>query len=151
MRNARRNIANFKAKMTALRRPDETVTSSRTMEKVIHDFYSDLFDSLTCPHAIFPQDGCIVPSVLPSEIRHPISSVKKRTAAGPDRIRPEDLNSLPPALINTLARFFTRCRSASSTLVEEQKGRIAVQEQRRARQWQLSPDVPAGCSPSQPE
>ncbi|VDO32221.1 unnamed protein product, partial [Heligmosomoides polygyrus] len=46
IRNARRNFANFKTKMTALRRPDGTVTSSRrTMEKVIHDFYSDLFDS----------------------------------------------------------------------------------------------------------
>ncbi|VDO19485.1 unnamed protein product [Heligmosomoides polygyrus] len=46
IRNARRNFANFKTKMTALRRPDGTITSSRrTMEKVIHDFYSDLFDS----------------------------------------------------------------------------------------------------------
>ncbi|VDO80857.1 unnamed protein product [Heligmosomoides polygyrus] len=39
IRNARRNFANFKIKMTALRHPDRTVTSSRrTMEKVIHDF-----------------------------------------------------------------------------------------------------------------
>ncbi|VDO20516.1 unnamed protein product, partial [Heligmosomoides polygyrus] len=96
--------------MTALRRPDGTVTSSRrTMEKVIHDFYSDLFDShvhlLPCH---LPQDGYVVPSVLPSEIRHAISSVKKRTAPGPDRIRPEHLKNLPPALINTLARLFTR-------------------------------------------
>ncbi|VDP04511.1 unnamed protein product [Heligmosomoides polygyrus] len=44
--------------MTALRRPDGTVTSSRrTMEKVIHDFYSDFYFSSiamsTCSHAIF--------------------------------------------------------------------------------------------------
>ncbi|VDP61986.1 unnamed protein product [Heligmosomoides polygyrus] len=45
IRNARRNFANFKTKMTALKLPDGTITSSRkTMEKVIHDF-SDLFDS----------------------------------------------------------------------------------------------------------
>ncbi|KAK6744537.1 hypothetical protein RB195_011327 [Necator americanus] len=31
-----------------------------------------------------------------------------RTAPGPDRIRPEHLKSLPPVLINTLARLFTR-------------------------------------------
>ncbi|VDP08772.1 unnamed protein product [Heligmosomoides polygyrus] len=35
IRNDRRNVANFKTKMTALRRPDGTVTSSRrTMEKL---------------------------------------------------------------------------------------------------------------------
>ncbi|VDP10957.1 unnamed protein product [Heligmosomoides polygyrus] len=45
-RNARRNFANFKTTMAALRRPDATVTSSRrTMETVIYDLYSDLFDS----------------------------------------------------------------------------------------------------------
>ncbi|KAK6756284.1 hypothetical protein RB195_014593 [Necator americanus] len=34
-------------------------------------------------------------------------SVRNRTAPGPDRIRPEHLKSLPPVLINTLARLFT--------------------------------------------
>ncbi|KAE9412275.1 hypothetical protein Angca_005495, partial [Angiostrongylus cantonensis] len=46
--------------------------------------------------------------VLPSEIRHAISSVKNRTAPGPDRIRSEHLKNLPPVLVNTLARLFTR-------------------------------------------
>ncbi|VDO72150.1 unnamed protein product [Heligmosomoides polygyrus] len=45
---------------------------------------------------------------IPFEIRNAISSVKKRTAPSPDRIRPEHLKNLPPALINTLARLFTR-------------------------------------------
>nr|CDJ96454.1 endonuclease-reverse transcriptase [Haemonchus contortus] len=46
IRKARRNFANYKTKMTSLRRPDGTVTASRrAMEKVIYDFYSDLFDS----------------------------------------------------------------------------------------------------------
>ncbi|KAE9412252.1 hypothetical protein Angca_002933, partial [Angiostrongylus cantonensis] len=49
-----------------------------------------------------------VPPVLPSEIRHAISSVKNRTAPGPDRIRSEHLKKLPPVLVNTLARLFTR-------------------------------------------
>ncbi|VDP02573.1 unnamed protein product [Heligmosomoides polygyrus] len=108
--NARRNFANFKTKMTALRRPDGTVTASRRiMEKVIHDFYSHLFDShVHLPPRHYPQDDYVVPSVLPSEIRHAISSVKKRTAPGPDRIRPEHLKNLPLALINILARLFTR-------------------------------------------
>ncbi|KAE9412879.1 hypothetical protein Angca_009401, partial [Angiostrongylus cantonensis] len=46
--------------------------------------------------------------VLPSEIRHAISSVKNRTAPGPDRIRSEQLKNLPPVLVSTLARLFTR-------------------------------------------
>ncbi|VDP30293.1 unnamed protein product [Heligmosomoides polygyrus] len=67
--------------MTALLRPDGTATPSRsTTEKVIHDFYSDLFDShVHLPPRHLQQDGYVVPSVLPSEIRHAISSVKKRT------------------------------------------------------------------------
>ncbi|KAE9414358.1 hypothetical protein Angca_005229, partial [Angiostrongylus cantonensis] len=46
--------------------------------------------------------------VLPSEIRHAISSVKNRTAPGPDRIRSEHLKNLTPVLVNTLARLFSR-------------------------------------------
>ncbi|KAE9412121.1 hypothetical protein Angca_009478, partial [Angiostrongylus cantonensis] len=49
-----------------------------------------------------------VPPVLPSEIRHAISSVKNRTAPGPDRIRLEHLKNLPLVLVSTLARLFTR-------------------------------------------
>ncbi|KAE9414284.1 hypothetical protein Angca_010003, partial [Angiostrongylus cantonensis] len=49
-----------------------------------------------------------VPPVLPSEIRHAISSVKNRTAPGPERIRSEHLKNLPPVLVSTLARLFTR-------------------------------------------
>ncbi|KAE9412914.1 hypothetical protein Angca_007876, partial [Angiostrongylus cantonensis] len=45
--------------------------------------------------------------VLPSEIRHAISSVKNRTAPGPERTRSEHLKNLPPVLVSTLARLFT--------------------------------------------
>ncbi|VDO19208.1 unnamed protein product [Heligmosomoides polygyrus] len=63
IRNARRNFANFKTKVTALRRPDGTVTSSRrTMEKVIHGFYPDLFNShVHMPHAIFRRMDTLFP------------------------------------------------------------------------------------------
>ncbi|EYC39084.1 hypothetical protein Y032_0677g1442 [Ancylostoma ceylanicum] len=73
--------------MTALRRPDGTITSSRrVMEKVIYDFYSDLFDShVQLPPYHLREDGYLIPSVLPSEVRHAIKSVKNRTAPGPDR------------------------------------------------------------------
>ncbi|EPB76803.1 hypothetical protein ANCCEY_04085 [Ancylostoma ceylanicum] len=96
--------------MIALRRLDGTITSSRrAMEKVIHDFYSDLFDShVHLPPYHLREDGYVIPSVLPSEVRHAIKSVKNRTAPGPDRIRPEHLKNLPTAIVNTLARLFTR-------------------------------------------
>ncbi|EYC37504.1 hypothetical protein Y032_0784g2336 [Ancylostoma ceylanicum] len=54
------------------------------------------------------EDEYVIPSVLPSEVRHAIKSVKNRTAPGPDRIRPEHLKNLPTALVSTLARLFTR-------------------------------------------
>ncbi|EYC39481.1 hypothetical protein Y032_0654g1186 [Ancylostoma ceylanicum] len=110
IRNTRRDFANRKTKMTALRRPDGTITSSRrAMKKVIYDFYSDLFDShVHLPPYHLREDGYVIPSVLPSEVRHAIKSVKNRTVPGPDRIRPEHLKSLPTAIVNTLARLFTR-------------------------------------------
>ncbi|PIO72043.1 N-acetyllactosaminide 3-alpha-galactosyltransferase [Teladorsagia circumcincta] len=63
IRNARQSFASYKTKMTCLRRPDGTVTASRrAMEKVIHDFYSDLFDShVHLPTYQLQQDGYVVP------------------------------------------------------------------------------------------
>ncbi|KAE9419614.1 hypothetical protein Angca_009749, partial [Angiostrongylus cantonensis] len=52
-----------------------------------------------------------VPPVLPFKIRYATSSVKNRTAPGPDRIRLEHLKNIPPVLVNTLARFFTHYMS----------------------------------------
>ncbi|KAK6765593.1 hypothetical protein RB195_025480 [Necator americanus] len=79
------------------------------MEKVIHGLFSDLFDSHVhlSPHHL-REDGHVIPKVLPSEVRHAIMSVKNITSRGPDRIKPEHLKYLPPVLINTLARLFTR-------------------------------------------
>ncbi|KAK6762585.1 hypothetical protein RB195_023346 [Necator americanus] len=110
IRYARRDFASRKTRMTALRNPKGTaIASRRGMEKIIYDFYSDLFDShVHLPPHHLREDGQVIPEALPSEIRHAIMSVRNRTAPGPDRIRPEHLKSLPPVLINTLARLFTR-------------------------------------------
>ncbi|KAK6760967.1 hypothetical protein RB195_022150 [Necator americanus] len=96
--------------MTALRNPKgTTIASRRGIEKIIFDFYSDLFDShVYLPPRHLREDGHVITEVLPSEIRHAIMSVRNRTASGPDRIKLEQLKNLPPVLINTLARIFTR-------------------------------------------
>uniref|UniRef100_A0A0K0DLC6 Uncharacterized protein n=1 Tax=Angiostrongylus cantonensis TaxID=6313 RepID=A0A0K0DLC6_ANGCA len=50
IRKTHRGFANYKTKMIALRRPGGTVTPSRkAMEKILHDYYSDLFDSHAHP------------------------------------------------------------------------------------------------------
>ncbi|KAK6765924.1 hypothetical protein RB195_025689 [Necator americanus] len=107
IRYARRDFGSRKTGMTALRNPKGTAIASRMgMEKIIYDLYSDLFDShVHLPPHHLREEGQVIPEVLPSEIRHAIMSVRNRTAPGPDRIRPEHL---PPVLINTLARLFTR-------------------------------------------
>ncbi|KAK6749514.1 hypothetical protein RB195_001867 [Necator americanus] len=110
IRYACRDFASRKMRMTALLNPKGTaIASRRGMEKIIFDFYSDLFDSHVhlLPHHL-REDGQVIPEVLPSEIRHAIMSARNRTAPGPDRIRPEHLKSLPPVLIDTLARLFIR-------------------------------------------
>ncbi|KAK6727635.1 hypothetical protein RB195_005369 [Necator americanus] len=110
IRYARRNFANRKTTMTALRTADGTTTASRRgMEKVTHDFYSDLFDSHVHlnPHHL-REDGRVIQKVLPSDGRHAIMSMKNRTSPGLGRIKPEHLKYLPPVFINTLTRLFTR-------------------------------------------
>ncbi|EYB94495.1 hypothetical protein Y032_0171g333 [Ancylostoma ceylanicum] len=54
------------------------------------------------------ENGYVIPSVLPSEVRHVIKSVKNRTAPAPSRIRSEHLENLSTAPVNTLAGLFTR-------------------------------------------
>ncbi|KAK6735569.1 hypothetical protein RB195_018654 [Necator americanus] len=68
-----------------------------------------LFDSHVhlSPHHL-REDGHVIPEVLPSKIRHAVIPVRNRTSPGPDKIKPEQLKNLPPVLINTLARLFTR-------------------------------------------
>ncbi|XGW33661.1 hypothetical protein V3C99_017797, partial [Haemonchus contortus] len=104
IQKTRRSFANCKTK-TFLCRPDGTVTASRrAVEEVIYDStrISSTATSTCSPH--LRQYEYIAPSVLPSEIRHAITSMKNCTAPGPDRIKPEHLKSLPPVIVKTLAK-----------------------------------------------
>ncbi|KAK6728236.1 hypothetical protein RB195_005712 [Necator americanus] len=132
IRYARRDFASHKTRMTALRNPKgTTIASRRGMEKIIYDFYSHLFDShvLLAPHHL-REDGHVIPEVLPSKIRHAIMSIRNRTAPGLDRIGAEHLKNLPPVLINTLARLFTRylseCKVPKQCCCINQQDRVVV-------------------------
>ncbi|VDM53107.1 unnamed protein product [Angiostrongylus costaricensis] len=69
IRKAQRRLANCKTKMIALRHPEEAATASRNaMEKIIHEYYSNLFDShIHLPSYEIKENGYVVP---PSKIRH---------------------------------------------------------------------------------
>ncbi|KAK6764931.1 hypothetical protein RB195_025027 [Necator americanus] len=60
--------------MTAFRNTKGTTTASRKgREKIIYDFYSDLFDSyVNLPLHHLRDDGHVIPEVLPAEVRHAI-------------------------------------------------------------------------------
>ncbi|EYB88761.1 hypothetical protein Y032_0242g3440 [Ancylostoma ceylanicum] len=102
------------------------------MEKVIYDFYSELFDShVHLPPCHLREDEFVISSVLPSEVRHAIKSVKNRTAPGPDKIRPEHLKNLPTALVNTFARLTLHAvlvGMQGTQPIEDQQDCAAVQE-----------------------
>ncbi|KAK6729241.1 hypothetical protein RB195_006344 [Necator americanus] len=91
IRYARRDIASRKTRMIALRNPKGTaIASRRGMEKIIYDFYSDLFDShVHLPPHHLREDGQVIPEVFP--LKYDMLSCR-----------------LPPVLINTLVRLFTR-------------------------------------------
>ncbi|KAK6742389.1 hypothetical protein RB195_009948 [Necator americanus] len=62
IRYARQDFASRKTRMTALRNPKGTaIASRRGMEKIIYDFYSDLFDRVhLLPHHL-REDGQVIP------------------------------------------------------------------------------------------
>ncbi|KAK6730178.1 hypothetical protein RB195_006938 [Necator americanus] len=133
IRYARRDFASRKTRMTCSPEPKgnspKGIASRRGMEKIIYDFYSDLFDShVHLPPQHLREDGQVIPEVLPSEIRYAIMSVRNRTAPGPDRIRPEHLKSLPPVLINTLARLFTRYLSECKVLKQWKTSKTKIKD-----------------------
>ncbi|XGW34311.1 hypothetical protein V3C99_018284 [Haemonchus contortus] len=85
----------------------------------------------TCLSSILGPDGYVASSNLPSEVRHAITSKRNGTTSGPDRIKAEHSKSLPPVIVETLARLFTRnlseCevpvqRKISKTVLLYQKG-----------------------------
>uniref|UniRef100_A0A7I4Z309 Reverse transcriptase n=1 Tax=Haemonchus contortus TaxID=6289 RepID=A0A7I4Z309_HAECO len=84
--------------MNFICRPDGTVTASRRAVR----------KATFTPTYHLRQDGYVVPSIIPSKIRHAITSMRNGTAPGPDRIKAEHLKSLPPVIVKTLARLFTR-------------------------------------------
>ncbi|KAE9412902.1 hypothetical protein Angca_006240, partial [Angiostrongylus cantonensis] len=98
------------------------------------EYYSDLFDChVHLPPYEMKEDGYIVSPVHPFEIQLAISSLKNRTAPGPDRIRSEHLKNLPPVLVSTLARLFSRylsdCKTptqwkTSKTMLSFKKGNL---------------------------
>uniref|UniRef100_A0A7I4YVJ8 Reverse transcriptase domain-containing protein n=1 Tax=Haemonchus contortus TaxID=6289 RepID=A0A7I4YVJ8_HAECO len=108
IRNTRQSFANYKTKMT-----DGTATAyRRAMEMVIYDFYSDLFDSHVYLSTFqFRQDGYVIPSNLPSEIRHSIASTNECTGSGLDRIKPEHSRSFHHLLSDCLGSFERFVRS----------------------------------------
>ncbi|KAK6726568.1 hypothetical protein RB195_004725 [Necator americanus] len=92
------------------------------MEKIIYDFYSDLFDS----HAHLPphhlrEHGHGIPEVLPSEVRHVIVPVRNSTAPGPDMIRFERMKNLPSFFISTrlFTRYLSECKVPKQRKIKE--------------------------------
>uniref|UniRef100_A0A7I4Z4D4 Uncharacterized protein n=1 Tax=Haemonchus contortus TaxID=6289 RepID=A0A7I4Z4D4_HAECO len=108
--------------MTSLRRPDGIVTASRrAMEKIIYDFTLILDSHVYLPTYNLGQDVHVVPSILPSQIRHDITSMRNApmrnecTAPGPDRIKADHLESPPSKPWPGFSR--ATCRDAKCPLL----------------------------------
>ncbi|KAK6755353.1 hypothetical protein RB195_013994 [Necator americanus] len=138
IRYARRNFANHKTT------PDGTTTASgRGMEKIIHESYSDLFDShVHVPSHHLRENGHVIPKILSSIVRHAIMCMKNHASPGLDRIKPEHLKYLPPVHLNTLARLFTRYLSNARFLSDGKPARscccirsAALENLMRGMEW----------------
>ncbi|KJH43303.1 hypothetical protein DICVIV_10673 [Dictyocaulus viviparus] len=88
---------------TKLEEKENELTSLRTVEGNILTLHNEATKKITAlEHQQEKQEHNL------NEIQYAISSGRNHTALGPDRIRPEHLKNLPPVLIGTLARLFTR-------------------------------------------
>uniref|UniRef100_A0A0K0DBL1 PB1 domain-containing protein n=1 Tax=Angiostrongylus cantonensis TaxID=6313 RepID=A0A0K0DBL1_ANGCA len=127
IRKAHRNFENYKTIMIVFRCSEGTVTVSReAMERVIHDYYDFLSNDIRLPSYKIDEDGYVVLLVLPCEIRHAVSSVKKRTTPDPHRVRPEHLKNLRTVLINTLKRLLIHYVSKCKVPTEWQNSKAVL-------------------------
>uniref|UniRef100_A0A7I4Y976 Reverse transcriptase domain-containing protein n=1 Tax=Haemonchus contortus TaxID=6289 RepID=A0A7I4Y976_HAECO len=94
IRKARRSFANYKTKMTSLRSPDGTVLHLGGQWRRSSTTSTRISSTAT--------STCLLTILAP----------------GPDRIKPEHLKNIPPLIIKTLARLFTRylseCKAPTS-------------------------------------
>ncbi|KAK6749385.1 hypothetical protein RB195_001786 [Necator americanus] len=93
IRYARRDFASCKTRMTALRNTKGTTTALRRgMEKIIYDFYSDLFDShVHLPTYHLREDGHVIPEVLRNRICYHVSKKSYGTQSRQNKTRtPEE-------------------------------------------------------------
>ncbi|KAK6023510.1 hypothetical protein OSTOST_10703, partial [Ostertagia ostertagi] len=87
IKKCKRDLTDHRVPLSALLREDGTLTTSRKeMESIAETFYTSLFRSSTpVPDPVIPT-APRPPTILTSEVRVAIDSMKKGTAPGPDKI-----------------------------------------------------------------
>ncbi|KAK6742714.1 hypothetical protein RB195_010153 [Necator americanus] len=95
------------------------------MEKIIHDFYSDLFDShVHLPPHHLREDGHVIPEVLPSEVRHTIMSVLR-----------EYKIPLRPTFVDFKKAFESSETEAVTEALDNQSIRATLESAMRKLEW----------------
>ena len=86
--------------------------NKRQMTEICKNFYTELFKTQTAiPPPSLADSAELLPEILPSEVRHALSSMKNDKAPGKDGVTSEMIKAGGPQLWKILATEFSRSRS----------------------------------------
>uniref|UniRef100_A0A7I5EE48 Reverse transcriptase domain-containing protein n=1 Tax=Haemonchus contortus TaxID=6289 RepID=A0A7I5EE48_HAECO len=109
VKKTKRELAQYRLTISCLKGPDGSRTTSRPeMESILTNFYSNLFKSDHGGSTEQIPIGEMMPSFLPSEVRHAIETMPKGKAPGADGLSLEALQACGHKIHCALAQRFTR-------------------------------------------
>ena len=109
LKKCRRDMNEYRTVTPALKDASgHTHTSRQKIEKIVVDFYSDLYRSTTDVARTPTPTQERAPEILASEVRHAINQLKPKKACGPDNISGDFLKMCNDTIILKLTERFNR-------------------------------------------
>lgn len=109
LKRCKRDLAVHRPVTTVMRDSNgQQQTSRQKIEKIVADFYTDLYKSTTHVNRTPTPNQDRAPEILISEVKHAIKQMKPKTAPGPDHVTGDFLKTCNNIIIQKLTERFNR-------------------------------------------